>query len=53
MQQAQSLYKTGGAQYYPGSTVAPLSSQQEQYLTNANKLGAQGNPTLNAANSYT
>lgn len=51
--QAQQLYQKGGPQYYPGSTVAPLSSIQEQYLTGANNLGANGNPTLNAANTYT
>lgn len=50
--QAQQLYQRGGPQYYPGSTVAPLSSIQEQYLTSANNLGANGNPTLNAANGY-
>lgn len=51
--QAQQLYQKGGPQYYPGSTVAPLSSIQEQYLTNANNLGTNGNPTLGAANGYT
>ncbi|WP_426664075.1 hypothetical protein [Rhodanobacter aciditrophus] len=51
--QAQQLYQKGGPQYYPGSTVAPLSSIQEQYLTSANSLGTGGNPTLGAANGYT
>lgn len=51
--QSQQLYQKGGPQYYPGSTVAPLSSIQEQYLTNANNLGTGGNPTLGAANGYT
>ena len=51
--QAQQLYQQGGPKYYQGSTVAPLSSIQEQYLTNANGLGANGNPTLGAANDYT
>lgn len=51
--QAQQLYQKGGPQYYPGSTVAPLSSIQEQYLTSANNLGTGGNPTLGAANGYT
>ena len=51
--QAQQLYQQGGPKYYQGSTVAPLSSIQEQYLTNANGLGANGNPTLGAANNYT
>jgi len=50
--QAQQLYQKGGPQYYPGSTVAPLSSIQEQYLTSANNLGTSGNPTLGAANGY-
>jgi len=51
--QAQQLYQKGGPQYYPGSTVAPLSSIQEQYLTSANNLGANGNPALGAATDYT
>jgi hypothetical protein len=51
--QAQQLYQRGGPQYYPGSTVAPLSSIQEQYLTNASGLAANGNPTLGAADGYT
>jgi Ca2+-dependent lipid-binding protein len=51
--QAQQLYQKGGPQYYSGSTVAPLSSIQEQYLNGASSLGANGNPTLNAANGET
>jgi hypothetical protein len=51
--QAQQLYQRGGPQFYPGSTVAPLSSIQENYLTAANDLGTNGNPTLTAANGET
>jgi len=50
--QAQALYNKGGPQYYPGQQVADLNGIQNQYLSNAASLGANGNPALNAATSY-
>jgi hypothetical protein len=49
--QAQNNYTNAQPQYYPGSTVAPLSSQTNEALQQTQQMAEQGNPTLSSANT--
>lgn len=51
--QAQNLDQTYTPQYYPGSTVAPLTDPQLQAIQAAATMGANGTPVSNAANATT
>lgn len=53
MGQAQNLYKNNTPQYYPGSTVAGFSPQQEQAFGMATDRATTGNRTMNAAEGFT
>lgn len=50
--QAQSLYNTGGPQYYGGNTVVPFSQQTEQALGMTEQRALNGSPVNHAAQSY-
>jgi len=47
--QAKNLYNQGGAQYYPGSTVAPLSGYSQQAIDLMAQRGLNGSPVETAA----
>lgn len=53
MKAAQDLYKTGGQHYFPNSTVAGFSPDQEQAFGLAKDRALQGNATMDAAEGYT
>lgn len=48
-QQARNLYNTGGPQYYPQNTVAPLSSQTTQGIQQYTQTANQGTPVADSA----
>ncbi len=48
-QQAQSLYNSGGPQYFPGATYTPFSSQTEQGLGLTEQRALGGSPVTDAA----
>jgi len=48
-QQAQNLYNQGGPQYYPGSTVSPLSNYSNQAVDLMAQRGLNGSPLETAA----
>lgn len=53
MGKAQDLYKNHNPQFFPGSTVAGFSPQQEQAFGMAANRATQGNATMKAAEGYT
>lgn len=53
MGKAQDLYKNNTPQYFPSSTVAGFSPQQEQAFGMAANRATQGNATMKAAEGYT
>jgi hypothetical protein len=50
--ETQSLYRTGGPQYYPGNTVVPFSSQTEAALGGTEQRALAGSPVNRAAQDY-
>lgn len=46
---ARNLYDTGGPQYYPGSTVAPLSTQTRAGIDQYTQTAQQGTPVAQSA----
>jgi hypothetical protein len=50
-QAASNLYNNYTPQYYPGSTVSPLNSQQTTGLNSIYNYGMNGSPVSNAANT--
>jgi hypothetical protein len=50
--EAQSLYQTGGPQYYGGNTVVPFSQQTEQALGLTEQRALNGSPVNQAAQNY-
>lgn len=51
--EAQRLYNSGGPQYFPGATVASMSPQTSQAISNEFNRGINGSPVVNAADSAT
>lgn len=49
---AEGLYKAGPVQYYPGSTVAPMSPTSQQALQGITQRGAEGSPLNKASSGY-
>jgi len=52
MKEAQNLYKNNNQTYYPGSTVAGFSPDQEQAFSRATQRSLMGNPNMKAAAGY-
>jgi hypothetical protein len=52
IQDAVNLYATGGPQYYPGSTVAPQSSQTQQGIQALTNFGNTTQPITTSANNF-
>lgn len=50
--QAADLYKSASPSYYPGSTVANQGPATQAFQQGAEALGANGDPTVNAAGGY-
>lgn len=50
--ESQSLYNKGPAQYYPGQTVTPFSSQTQQALDLTQQRALNGSPVNKAAQGY-
>jgi hypothetical protein len=51
--ESQRLYGQGPAQYYPGRTVTPFSSQTQQALDLTQQRATAGSPVTRAAQGYT
>jgi hypothetical protein len=51
-QEAQNLYRGGGPEYFPGSTVVPFSDQTRQALDLTQQRALQGNAGVDAAQGY-
>ena len=52
MKEAQNLYKNNNQTYYPGSTAAGFSPDQEQAFSRATQRSLMGNPNMKAAAGY-
>lgn len=46
---AESLYQSGGPQYYPGTTYSPETAAQASSITGQENLGLNGSPVTGAA----
>ena len=53
MQEAQKIYQSAGPTYFPGSTVAGFSPEQNQAFGMATNRATAGNATMNAAQDWT
>ena len=53
MNEAARLYQQDGPQYYPGSTVAPFSAEQNQAFNLGTQRALQGNATMDQAEGFT
>lgn len=53
MEEAAKLYQRPGPQYYPGSTIAPFSSQQQQAFNLGQQRALAGNQTMQGAEQFT
>jgi hypothetical protein len=51
--EASRLYGTPGPQYYPGSTVAPFSAEQNQSFGLGSQRALAGNQTMKGAEQFT
>ncbi len=51
--QANSLFDSGGPQYYPGSTVAPFNGTQNAALAGITQQASAGSPVTPAATNFT
>lgn len=52
MNEAARLYQTAGPQYYPGSTVAPFSAEQNQAFGLGANRALQGNQSMQMAEGF-
>lgn len=52
MNEAQRLYQQAGPEYYPGSTVAPFSSEQNQAFQLGTQRALNGNAAMKQAQGY-
>lgn len=53
LNEASRLYQQQGPMYYPGSTVAPFSAEQNQAFNLGGQRALQGNQTMDQAESFT
>jgi hypothetical protein len=52
MNEAARLYQTAGPQFYPGSTVAPFSAEQNQAFGMGTNRALQGNQSMKQAEGF-
>lgn len=53
LKEAQGLYRDGGPEFYPGSTVVPMSPETQMALDAQKERAINGNPLLTQAQDYT